>query len=247
MSEELQVETTEQLEVEQSQEAVTSGNEADPQEVPEVEEPKPQTPAWVERRFSEMTKAKYEAQREAETARAEAETYRRLLEATQRGETPDPAKPQAQAPVNDEARIQQAARKIAETQTFNDRCNSVFETGKTEFSDFEASVKNLGMAGVTQEFIASVVSLDDAHKVIHALGSNPEEAMRILALPVLQQGRELERLASKPAPKAASKPVSKAPEPIQNTTSASGTTGGKALEAMSIDEFMAARNSRPKR
>jgi hypothetical protein len=249
---ESQVETTQQPEVEQSQEAVNElgGTQADPQEAPpKVEEQKPQTPAWVERRFSEMTKARHDAQREAEQARAEAETYRRMLEATQRGEQPPqtPQTPSAQPQVNDEQRIQQAAQRLNETQMFNLRCNTVFEEGKAAFPDFESSVKNLGMVGATQEFIAGLVGLEDAHKVIHALGTNPDEAVRILALPALQQGRELERLAAKAPAKPVTKPVSNAPEPIQNTTDASGTSGSKPLHDMSIDEFMKARNQRPKR
>jgi hypothetical protein len=250
MSDELQVETTQQpdpADVEQSQQAVTSGSEADPQAAQVEEQKQDKTPAWVERRFSEMTRARHDAQREAEVAKAEADTYKRLLEATQRGEQAAPnQQPVVRAPVNDDERIQQAAQKLNEQQSFNQRCNSVFETGKAEFPTFEDSVKNLGMMGVSQDFIAGVVGLDDAHKVLHALGSNPDKAIRILSLPALQQGRELERLASKVPAKAASKPVSNAPDPITNTTNASGK-GGKALSDMSIDEFMAARNSQPKR
>lgn len=250
MTDETLGETTEQpetLDVEQSQQAVTSDSEAGSQEG-EAQQPEKTntTPEWVQRRFAEMTKARHDAQRVADEATAQAETYRRLLEASQRGEQAEPTQqPAVKAPVNDEERIQQAAQRLNAEQSFNTRCNSVFEAGKAELPGFEDAVKNLGMVGVSQAFLADVVALDDAHKVLHALGSNPDEALRILSLSPLQQGRELERIASK-APARVTKPVSSAPEPISSRVD-TGTSKGKSLETMSMDEFMAARNSQSKR
>lgn len=250
MTDETLGETTEQpevLDVEQSQQAENSDSEAGSQEEQGQKIEKTNTtPEWVQRRFAEMTRSRHDAQREADEAKAQAETYRRLLEATQRGEQVEPnQQPGAKPAVNDEDRIQQAAQRLNAEQSFNTRCNSVFETGKAELPGFEEAVKNLGMVGVTNAFLADVVGLDDAHKVLHALGSNPDEAIRILALPPLQQGRELERIASK-APTRVTKPVSNAPEPITSRVD-TGKPGGKSLENMSMDEFMAARNSQSKR
>jgi len=250
MTDETLGETTEQpemLDVEQSQQAENSDSEAGSQAAQELAaEQANKTPEWVQRRFAEMTRARHDAQREADTLRAEADTYRRLLEATQQGEQPDQTQqPAVKAPVNDEERIRQAAQKLNAEQSFNARCNSVFDTGKAELPGFEESVKNLGMLGIPHDFIAGVVGLDDAHKVLHALGSNPDEAIRILSLPPLQQGRELERIASK-APARVTKPVSNAPEPI-NSRIDTGAPSGKSLENMSMDEFIAARNSQSKR
>lgn len=248
MTEETVGETTEQplADVEQSQQAVNTDSEAGSEQAAEtVVEPTNKTPAWVEKRFSEMTKARHDAQREAEAARGEADTYKRLVEALQRGDTPEPAKPRTETQGNDETRIREAATQLHALETFNARCNSVYETGKAELPGFEESVKNLGMLGVSQDFIAAVVGLDDAHKVLNALGSNPDEAARIFALPALQQGRELERLSSK-GPAKGGKPVSNAPDPI-NTRLDTGKPQGKNLDNMSIDDFMAARNSQSKR
>lgn len=250
MTDESLVETTEQtllLDAEQSQQAENSDSEAGSQQAQEQQaEQANKTPEWVQRRFSEMTRARHDAQREADTAKAEADTYKRLLEATQRGEQVDhDRQPVVKAQGNDDDRIREAAQRLNAEQSFNQRCNSVFETGKAELPGFEDSVKNLGMIGISQDFIAGVVGLDDAHKVLHALGSNPDEAIRILSLPALQQGRELERLASK-APAKVTKPVSNAPEPI-NSRIDTGAPSGKSLENMSLDEFMKSRNSHPKR
>jgi hypothetical protein len=85
--------------------------------------------------------------------------------------------------------------------------------------------------------------MEDAHKVIYALGKNPEEASRILALSPVQQGRELERLALK-AGQPATKAVSKAPAPI--TPVDGSTTVEKDPSKMSTDEWMKWRNKTTK-
>lgn len=241
-------ETTDQQEEivdEQSQGAVSSTDEATVQESQvQEEESRNKTPEWVQRRFNEMTRDRHEAQRKADAAIQEAATYRQLVEAMRNGEE-TPNQPVVKAPVNDDERIREAAQKLNQAEQFNTRCNSVYETGKAEFPDFEQAVQNLGMLGVTQEFLAGAVGLDDAHKVLHALGSNPDEASRILSLPALQQGRELERLASK-APAKVVKPVSRAPAPISTTVDGSGGST-KDPSKMTMEEFAKWRNSQPRK
>ncbi|MNE18451.1 hypothetical protein D3C80_1114910 [compost metagenome] len=249
MTTEIQAETTEQpvLEAEQSQEAVSSAEEATVQESQAQEtESRSKTPEWVQRRFNEMTRDKHEAQRKADALAAEVETYRQLMAA--RGEDGEQTQqPAVKAPVNDETRIQEAARRLNETERFNARSNEVYGAGTKEYADFDSALSNLGMLGASPEFFQSIVGLDDAHKVLHALGSNPDEASRILALTPLQQGRELERLANKSAKPAAKKPpVSKAPEPISTVVDGTSSTPVD-LDKASIDDFMKARNSQSRR
>lgn len=238
-------ETTDQLETEveqQSQEAVTGTEEATVQEDGEQESQSNKTPAWVERRFAEMTRSRHEAERRAETLQRDLENAMALVKAGKpEGEESQPPA-RRNEPVNDDQRIQTAAAQLVETQRFNDRSNDVYLAGKAEHPDFDESLKNLGMLGASPEFFKSIVDLDDAHKVLHALGSNPEEAARILALSPLKQGRELERLASKPAPAKTKKPVSNAPDPISSRVSGSGSKAVD-LDNASIDDFMKARNS----
>jgi len=243
-------ETTDQLETDveqQSQEAVTGTEEATVQEGAEQEGSTTKTPAWVERRFAEMTRSRHDAERRAEALERDLANALALAKAgsTESDDQQQPAQRQA-APVNDDQRIQQAASQLVETQRFNERSNEVYNTGKAEHPDFDESLKNLGMLGASPEFFRSIVELDDAHKVLHALGSNPEEAARILALSPLKQGRELERLASKPAPKKTTKPVSNAPDPISARVDGSGSRTTD-LDNASIDDFMKARNSQPRR
>jgi hypothetical protein len=239
-------ETTEQLETgaeEQSQQAVNGTEEATVQEGDETESQSTKTPAWVEKRFAEMTRSRHEAERRAEALQRDLDHALALAKA---GGTDAPQAPAATAPVNEDERINQRAAQLVEEQSFNKRSNDVYAAGIAEHPDFDESLKNLGMLGASPEFFKSIVDLEDAHKVLHALGSNPDEAARILALPPLKQGRELERLASKPAPAKGKKPVSNAPEPISSRVGGSGSRAVD-LENSSIDDFMKARNSLPRR
>lgn len=245
MSEEIVGEATDHLEGEQPLTPVEGTEEGTVQESQEQNaEPSNKTPEWVQRRFNEMTRDKHEAQRKAEEANREADTYRQLLESVQRGDTAPNQQPATQ-PANDEQRIRAAAAELNKVDNFNRRSNEVFAAGKADFPDFEDSLRNLHMVGVTEAFLQDVVSLPDSHKVLQALGSNPEEAGRILSLPPLQQGRELERLSSKPQPKV-NKPVSNAPPPIGSTVGSSGSTS-KDPDKMTTEEFMAWRNSQAKK
>lgn len=253
MSEELNAgETTDQLDTDveqQSQEAVTGTDEATVQEGGEQEsQSSSKTPAWVERRFAEMTRNRHEAERRAEAAERDLANALALAKTNLgEGEQQQYQAPAKQtAPVSDDERIQRAAAALVETQRFNDRSNDVYAAGKADHPDFDESLKNLGMLGASPEFFKSIVELEDAHKVLHALGSNPDEAARILALPPLKQGRELERLASKPASVKAKKPVSNAPEPISSRVDGSGSKSVD-LDNSSIDDFMKARNSQSRR
>lgn len=241
-------ETTDQLDTEveqQSQEAVNGTGEATVQEGGETEEQSTKTPAWVEKRFAEMTRSRHEAERRVEALQRDLNNALALAKA---GGT-DTSTTQAtatSAPANEDERVNQRAVQLVEEQTFNKRSNEVYAAGVAEHTDFDDSLKNLSMLGASPEFFRSIVDLEDAHKVLHALGSNPDEAARILALPPLKQGRELERLAAKPAPAKGKKPVSNAPEPISARVDGSGSKSVD-LDNASIDDFMKARNSLPRR
>lgn len=229
---------------EQAQQAATDSTEQAAVQTPEQsesqQEQRQQPPAWAQKRIDQITRDKHEALRAAEAARQEAETYRRLIEAQQRGETVEaPQQPRQ------EADPYALAQQIRQQEKFNEACDRVFEQGKAEFADFEDSLKNLSYLGqIQQEFLAAVIETDKPAAVLHALASDLDAAARILALPPVQQGRELERLALKAAaPKPQS--VSKAPAPV---TPVDGTaTVQTDPDKMSMDEWVKWRQSQSKR
>jgi hypothetical protein len=189
---------------------------------------------WALKRINELTRQRHEAERTAQTKSGEAERYRLLVEQMRNGEQGDQPQVPGQQPNIDEM-VNQRAKQIAQQQAMAERGQSVAKIGGEAFPDFQTAVQTLDALGISQDSVESILGMDDAHKVLYTLGKNPEEAARILSLPPLQQGRELERLALKagqPAPKA----VSKAPAPI------SPVDGSLTVETdpskMSTDEWM---------
>lgn len=190
---------------------------------PQLEKPKND---WVQRRIDQLTREKHEEKRQREALEARLRELQPTTEATT-----------AQPMTADQVRAE-ATRLIAQ-EKFDAACNKVFDAGKTEFPDWDASLRTFQMlGGASQDFLEAVTSMDAGHKVLHHLGQNPEEAERLLSLPPLRMALELARLEStvgqaKPAP------VSQAPAPIS-------PVGGKSApvepqEFASTEDYIAWR------
>lgn len=192
---------------------------------------------WAIKRIGALTAKSHDAERRATAAQGEAERYRLLVEQMQRGEAPEQVTPPGQQPNIDDL-VNKRAAEIAQQQAMTERGTSVSKTGAEAYPDFMSAVSTLDALGISGEQVQSLLGMDDAHKVIYSLGKNPEEAARILALPPLQQGRELERLALK-GTQQAPKAVSKAPSPI--TPVDASTTVETDPSKMSTEAWMAWR------
>lgn len=207
-AESTQPDVTEELDQSTSETTADAGAEEQSTDTQEGKDPN----AWALKRISELTRQRHEAERKAEASTGEAARYRMLVEQLRAGGEADATDVTPQQPNIDELVEKRAAEK-AQHQAIAERGQSVSKVGAEQYPDFQSAVVTLDALGISQDSVESILGMDDAHKVIYALGKNPEEASRILSLPPVQQGRELERLALKaaqPAPKA----VSKAPAPI---------------------------------
>jgi predicted RNase H-like nuclease (RuvC/YqgF family) len=206
-----------QLDVNESQEssAGESGEEAESQEQTSQQQEGKDPNGWALKRIREITRQKHDAERKANEASGEAARYRALVEQMRKESGIEPAQQQAlsQDPQDIEALVEQRATQKAQQEQIQARGKSVATVGETEYPDWGAAVQTLDALGISNDQVSAILGMDDAHKVIYSLGKNPEEAARILSLPAVQQGRELERLALKAAQPAA-KAVSKAPAPI---------------------------------
>lgn len=217
MTDESQVHTTSQdaestqPDVQLDQSTSTTDQQPTAQAPAEQQEGKDPT-GWAVKRIGELTRQRHEAERKAEASAGQAERYRLLVEQMRSGENIEQSQVPGQEPNIDEL-VDKRAKQLAQHQAAAERGQSVAAAGADAFPDFQGAVQTLDALGISQESVESILGMDDAHKVLYTLGKNPEEAARILSLPPLQQGRELERLALKaaqPAPKA----VSNAPAPI---------------------------------
>jgi len=172
-------------------------------EQPEVtpEEPeKPKHKPWFQARIDELTKEKHDERR----AREALEAKLRQMEAL----TPEdkPAVADAQDAIRREAEA------LVQKQQFDQRCNDVYSSGAKDFPDFDEKLgqfRHLG--GLPPQFLEAVTQLPDAHKVLHALGSDLDHAAHIMSLPPIPQAVALAKLSASPAPR----PVSSAPPPIK--------------------------------
>ena len=204
-----------------TEQAPETGTEQTPTET-EEEAPKPKHKPWFQERIDQLTREKYERERRAEAAEA------RLAEVLA-----NPDKAPTETPDLDKLVAERAAE-LRKTEQFNAKCDDIYTSGKTDFEDFDDVLGNFKMlGGLTQPLLEAVTQLPDAHKVLHQLGSNMDEAARILSLAPVPMALELAKLSSSPAK---SKPVSKAPPPIKPID---GTpTGEKSPDDMSMEEWI---------
>lgn len=211
-----------------------SDSQAEPQKPESIKE----TPEWAQRRINELTRQKYERQAEANFYKKEAE---RLAQAQRTEEGTKQIDPADLEPL-----IESKAKEIAAQQAFNARCNTVYEKGAQAFPDFDRALSNLKMVGgLTKESLESIIESDMPERVIHHLGSNLDEAARILELSPVAQARAIAKLEVKlstPAPK----PVSKAPAPIEPVGGRQVTDTGLS-DDLPIDEWLKRRNAQLKR
>lgn len=224
---------TEQV-AEQVQEQVEVSSEATTEavETPEQAEEKVKKEPWFQKRIGELTREKYEAKRAAETSAQEAQKLREYMAQVQQGNQPEGG-------LDVESYVNSKAAEMVAERGFNEACNKVFETGKTEFQNFEQSVANLQMVGMNRYFLEIVSSSDAGHKVLNHLGNDLDEAARIAAMPPLQMARELTKLEYKLG-QTANKPVSKAPAPIKPIGTGGSTSSGLS-DDIPINEWMRRR------
>lgn len=174
---------------------------------------------WVQRRIDQITREKHEEKRQREAAESELSRYRAADTTRQQ--------PESRQMTQDDVRAE--AKRLVQQERFDEACNKVFDAGKTEYPDWDSSLKTFQLlGGATPEFLEAVTSMDAGHKVLHHLGQNPEDAERLLSLPPLRMALELARLETKVG-QAKQIPVSKAPAPI-------APIGGKA-SPVEPDEF----------
>jgi hypothetical protein len=206
------VEGTEQAASQQTETSTTEPVKAD------------KTPVWVQKRIDQLTAEKYAKDRENADLRAQLSANNGTnTESTQQNNVGD---------------VETRAQQIANKREFDRSCDAVFKAGTAEFPDFEANLGNFKMlGGLSDSFLEGVLQLPDSHKILNALGSDPEEASRIMSLPPLAMGVALSKIIdTRPQGKA----VSKVPAPIKTIEATSRAIDDP--EKMSQKEWEAWRN-----
>lgn len=207
---------------------------------PEGEEEKPkQKPTFYEKRFGELTFEKREAQRERDELKAEIAA----LKAGKPAETTETTPAQTTQPQLGEQDIERRAAQIVDQREYKARVDSVIAAGNKAFDLQTFTEKSNLVAGIAGDRAYDLLNLvtdpeivQDGHKVIAALADQPEEAERILALPLHKMTLALTKFAEANA-KPAAKPISKVPAPVEPVNG--GARTGTRLDDpnMPMDEF----------
>lgn len=220
----------------------------------------------VQDRIDELTKARREAEREAEYWR-----IRATGEAPGKQATPEaPAKPAA--PTREQfatdaeyldakaeylvdqklaQRDQQQAQAVERTQKAQS-WEQKLASARSEIADFD-TVMNSSEAQVAGHVAELIMEHDHGAKVAHFLAANPEALEKVNAMTPAQAAFEIGKIAAKFEAVAAEKSagssepaaevkVSKAPPPASRQVGSRGATAPK-LDEMSMEEYVAARKA----
>jgi hypothetical protein len=213
---------------------------------------KPKQVPWFQKRIDEVTRQKYEAQREADYLRGR-------LEAATQPQQPAPAEtpPTLEQFDYDEPRYQaataqyfekaaeRAAERVLESRTAKEREKAQIDTasarlsqGHAKHQDFADVVHDIPLTEAVQELL---VNAENAADVLYAVGKDPSEARRIFSLPKYMQAVELGKVSARletPAAKS-SKPIPPAPPATVGAVSAGLS---KTPEEMNMAEYIAWRS-----
>jgi hypothetical protein len=225
--------------------------------VPEPAKPakgkiKPLEP-WVKERLGEMTAKQRDAERRAAEAEAranvaiaESEALRKRIQAAPAPEGKE-SEPSAVVPLNRQSdpslvpasEVEARAQRLATEREMNARADQAYYAGKAQYSDFDDAIAPLQEMGAfaNKGFYDALFASGAEPDVLYHLGSNPNEASKIVGLiksgNVTKATAEMTKIATaieakKAAPKPAPK-TSQAPAPIK-------PVGGSALPSVDLDK-----------
>lgn len=226
---------------------VADGAPADP--APPADSEPPKEPAWFRSRIDALARQNGEAVRARQNAERERDELRAKLPSADG--PPDPnARTYTQADFDREVTVR--AQQVAEKQVAESAVKAVISTGERDFTPaaFTAACNALADVGATErpEFLTMTADLPNGAAVLHKLGNEPGEAMRVLALPPLRMAAELGRIsailsapAAAPAPPAP-KQVSKAPAPIEPVTTRGSPVAETDPERMTPEQYASWRD-----
>lgn len=236
--------------IETNPEAVQQGEQqAGSQEAEQEQQGKKHdSPEWAQRRINELTRKRYEE-------KARADFYARELE---RMRTARPEGDETQQPIRQEdveARAERLAEQKIAARQQEAKIAELRSNGAKEFkAEFDTAMTTLQSLGAMDNdpqaiaFSAAVLESDAPHKVLHYLGTNPDEATRILSLSPVQQARAIGLIEARLATATPNPPsVSKAPPPVKPLGArSSAPTSLEHLPTDDIDTFMKKERERAK-
>lgn len=193
-------------------EVVVAETEGDPPVDPPVvaatpePEPKPAVPDW---RIDQVTKLRSKARE----LQAELDRYKAQAPADP---APRPAAEEIDRLANERAQT------LAAQAAFNAQCDQVAQAGQKAYPDFQQKIHALTQLIDQSDpesrqsynrFLEVAIATGEGEKLLHQLGSAPDEAARLMGLSPVRMAVEMAKMATAPSPQ-----VSSAPKPINPLT-----------------------------
>lgn len=192
--------------------------------------------SWEQRRINTLTRQKHEAERRAALAEQAAEHFRRAKEAPA-GEAPEGEAQVAALKEQFSSAVDAAAAK----RQFDAECTQIYNAGMGELQGFDARLRNFSQVGGLNPVLIEAVmesasgpGAPKAHRILHELGGNLDEAARILELPPVRMAAAVAKFAA--SLREEGKRVTSAPAPIKPITPAA-SSAEKDPEKMSPQEW----------
>ena len=252
-----------------SDEEVKTGESTPPPPAPEETEEQKQSKkvlSGVQKRIDELTKQKYEQQREAQYWKQQAEEAKQLQEALYR-KISEPSQNQYQdsesyAQAKGEWLAQQRASELfAEQQKRQAQeaqmreqfaaieqqkavISRAMDEGAKKYPDFVEAINTPGLPNLGQDNPAALQAIMESEygiDVAYHLAKNPLEAIRIANLPPLKAVKEIARLETR----FEGKKTSSAPPPVPSI--GNNEKAQRSDDELSVDEWMARRDKSLKR
>lgn len=226
------------------------------QTTPEVAEPEsndePQAPQEeskddsehrrTQRRIDRLTKARYQAQAEAQQLRAQ-------LEQLRQAQQPADEEPPQIKPEDIERIALERAEQIAAGKALQSKVDSVLSAGQ-KIKDFDSLCNTVNEEvsfyenGKPSQFLEAVLDSDKPHELLAYLGRNPDLAADLQGLSPAQLGRKLAAIEAEMSKPKEPQP-SKAPKPLQPVKSGGGGSGEP--DPKDTAAWIAWRNRQPRR
>lgn len=232
--------------------------ETPPAPAPPVADPEPPKPKadWKDKEMARRARRIDEERTRAERAEAEAKRLTDLAESLARqgqsdsGDEHQPPPTPRQPPQDPERRYTQAdiqaeARRIAAEDAFKRDFDSAYQGGTKQFGKAkmdEAIGRISELGGLDYDHLQMVLATDEPGKVLHDLGSRPEEFQRIMELPFNRRVAEFVKMGLKTEPKAPA--ASRAPEPVEPISGGGGAVDNRFNDSASDADWFAAEEKR---
>ena len=221
----------------------------------EVEE---KVPKGVQKRLDKMTREKYEERAKTEAVRKELEELKKRDEAVAAKEEPpkreeyeeyedyvaDKAAFSAKQAVRDEMRVDAEKKVASERQATLEKSFAAHEgrvkTFKEKITDFEEIAYGdhiLPIMRGAPHLAQLVVQSDQGPQIAYHLGSNPEVAEKIAAMPMHLAAKEIGKIEARLETVPKPKNQSKAPEPIKPVKGKDAGVVERSPEGMSMEEY----------